>query len=133
MKRKKPRLTFSQEGAGLSWSSGPSIRGVAAEVRFRSPGGEQKGVRLFGADVTQSVDGLQATWRWEPDGTGYRVWVELSNQGAEPILLDSIDVLAASVLKMKTPPKEWSFFQNGWHSWSPTFARHLDGRCTNRI
>ena len=127
MKRKKPRLTFSQEGAGLSWSSGPSIRGVAAEVRFRSPGGEQKGVRLFGADVTQAVDGLQATWRWEPDGTGYRVWVELSNQGAEPILLDSIDVLAASVLKMKTPPKEWSFFQNGWHSWSPTFARHLDG------
>ena len=84
-------------------------------------------IRLVEAGRPQSVGGLQATWRWEPDGTGYRVWVELDNKGSAPVVMVDVDVLEASVLKLKTPPKEWSFYQNGWQSWSPTLARHLDG------
>ncbi len=63
---------------------------------------------------------LQADWHWQPAGEAVRTWVELTNLSEQPIYLETVDFLLAG------PPAR-AVYQNGWQSWSPTFARHLDG------
>jgi alpha-galactosidase len=69
--------------------------------------------------------GLRAEWRWEADEQGFRVWVELTNETRGPLHLEEIDVLAAPLTWPDDVGGDLAFFQNGWQSWSPTFARNL--------
>jgi hypothetical protein len=50
---------------------------------------------------------------------------------AELHVLD-VDAERGAVVGLKAAPKNWRFYQNGWQSWAPTFARHVaDGIWVN--
>jgi alpha-galactosidase len=93
-------------------------------------GNEAHTLRLTQPDHAATADGLQATWRWEPAEDGCDVWLEVANVGSTDLLLDALDVFAVHVAEggvcdLGGPPAQWTFYQNGWISWSPTFARHV--------
>jgi len=122
-------LSFLPGGATLSWPDGPSLRGVTAGVRYRVED-DDRALRLTRPDRAAAADGLRAAWRWEPAEDGATVWVEIANAGCVDLLLDALDVLAIraaeeGVCELGAPAAQWVFYQNGWQSWTPTFARRL--------
>jgi len=134
-------LHFDPGGATLSWPDGPRLRGVTAAVHYRV-GCEAHTLRLTRPDHTATADGLQVAWRWEPAEDGYDAWLEVANAGSVDLLLDALDVFALRAAEgvacdgstelaevLGSPPAQWSFYQNGWISWSPTFARHVADGC----
>jgi alpha-galactosidase len=122
-------LSFHPSGATLSWPNGPTLHGVTAGVRYRVEG-EARTLHLARPDRAATADDLQATWRWELAGDGAEIWLEVVNLGSADRLLDVLDVFAVraadeGACELGSPPAQWSFYQNGWQSWTPTFARHL--------
>jgi|YNPNPStandDraft_1061719.scaffolds.fasta_scaffold04062_2 alpha-galactosidase len=113
----------AETGVTLSWRDGPTLRGVRGAVEYHV-GETSHSLHLHQPDQTARADGLTATWRWQPSDDGYRVWIELANEGDVPLILETADLLLASSLDLGCPPAEWSVYQNGWQSWTPTFARH---------
>jgi len=103
----------------------PQLRERAATVRYRV-GEDRLALRVTEPDRSVQSCGLRAVWRWQPaDEEGFRIWVRLSNVGEEPILLETVDVLTAPVPDLGCLPGDLSVYQNGWGSWTPTFARRL--------
>lgn len=101
------------------------MAGVCAVVNYRL-GHQPHTLRLLEPDRPVAAHGLQAVWRWQRTEDGHRVWVELANVADGPLYIQTADVLTTSTLDMGVPPQTWSVYQNGWQSWSPTLARHLD-------
>jgi len=127
MTTSQPQLSVQpSRGATLSWSDGPAIRDAVAVVRYRV-GDQPRTLRIPEPERSCEQDGLQARWRWELSGNGYRLWVELANIGDAPLFLETADVLTAPAPDLGAPIPTWRVYQNGWQSWSPTFARHLEG------
>ncbi len=110
----------------LSWPHGPTFRDITAAVRYRL--GETSYIlRLTETGRPFSAPGLEAIWRQEPTSNGYRFWLELTASGEAPLYLETADVLSTPAPDLGAPPATWRAYQNGWQSWSPTFARHLEG------
>ncbi len=114
------------ENTALLWPSGPTLREVTAVIRYRV-GETPYTLRLTEPDQPRSATGLQAVWRWKPVGNGYHFWLELTASGEAPVYLETADVLNVPAPDLGAPPETWHVYQNGWQSWSPTFARHLEG------
>jgi alpha-galactosidase len=108
----------------LSWPGGPALRQVAAAVRYRF-GDTPHTLTLTEPDRPVAGPGLQAIWRWESVPNGYRLWLELTATGEAPVTLETADVLTGPAPDLGAPLPTWRVYQNGWQSWSPTFARHL--------
>jgi alpha-galactosidase len=56
--------------------------------------------------------------------------LEVKNKGPRPVRISELRVLDVDArhggsLGFKSAPKNWRFYQNGWQSWTPTFARRL--------
>lgn len=70
--------------------------------------------------------GLDLTWCWERKGDDTaEVYLEVGNRGADLLLIEYLDVLSA---EGDMPPSgQWRFYQNGWMSWTPSFARVSEG------
>ncbi|MFN3762737.1 MAG: glycoside hydrolase family 36 protein, partial [Anaerolineae bacterium] len=110
----------------LSWPHGPTLRDVTAAVRYRI-GETPYTLRLTETDRPFSAPGLEAIWRQEPASNGYRFRLELTASGEAPLSLETADVLSTPAPDLGAPLATWRAYQNGWQSWSPTFARHLEG------
>jgi len=130
-------LHCDHRGATLAWPDGPTLRVVVAAVHYRAED-EARTLRLARPDDAVEAGGLRATWRWEPAGAcpersrrdGAIVWLEVANVGSAGLLLDALDVFAVhaaegGALDLGGSPAQWSFYQNGWISWSLTFARRV--------
>jgi len=120
--------SFHPGGATLSWPDGPELRGVTAAVHYRVES-EIRTLHLVRPDHAVASDGLQVTWRWESAEGSCDVWLEVANVGSADLTLDALDVFAVhnaegGACDLGCPPARWSFYQNGWQSWTPTFARH---------
>ncbi len=96
-----------------------------AVVQYRL-GEETLTLRLTAPDQSVQARGLRAVWRWQMDGERVRLWLRLNNVGREPLLLDWVDVLRAPLPDLGCPVDRLAVYQNGWNSWTPTFARRLD-------
>ncbi len=96
-----------------------------AVVRYRV-GERAEVMELNEPNRARHLAGIRFIWRWQDEDGGYRMWVRVTHRGEGPIYVDTIDVLEAPVPQLGAPPAAWSVYQNGWQSWSPTFARHLD-------
>lgn len=121
----------------------PVLSGATAEAAYRVQG-RARSLSLREGEVAYGVaenvvslsrgDGqIQLTWNIlvtpEPDDQ-VSMWLEVTNVGPAPVQVDELRVLAldvarGSVVELGAPPDDWSFYQNGWQSWSPTFARHV--------
>jgi alpha-galactosidase len=117
----------------------PLLQGTTAEVSYRVKG-ERRCLSLLG-DSTYTVneagitlsradDNLRLDWH-VATGQQVEMWLEVSNVGSEPLQMDELTVLAivaseGGALVLGSPPRHWRFYQNGWQSWSPAFARRVD-------
>ena len=108
-------------GGGTPVWSGPAR---AAFVRYRM-GQRVEVMELREPNKARHLEGIRFIWRWQDEDGGYRMWVRITHRGEEPIHVEAIDVLTAPVPHLGRPPQSWSIYQNGWQSWTPTFARHL--------
>jgi alpha-galactosidase len=111
-------MSYAVGGGKPAWSTPER----AASVRYRI-GGRAKVVKLNEPNVTRHFDTLRLVWRWQEEERGYRMWVRVTHRGDRPIYVDTIDVLAAPIPGPDASDGDWSVYQNGWQSWSPTFAR----------
>lgn len=62
--------------------------------------------------------------------TQVRLRLEALNVGTHPVRVEELCVLDIAakhggVVGFAAPPRNWRFYQNGWQSWSPAFARHV--------
>ncbi|MFQ6101748.1 MAG: glycoside hydrolase family 36 protein [Anaerolineae bacterium] len=119
-------LRLNVRGVTLSWAKGPSLHDVGAVAHYRVEG-EAHTLRLAHPDHAATADGLRALWCWEVAEDGGDVWLEVTNVGPAALLLDALDVISTEgqALDLGHPPHRWVFYQNGWGSWSPAFARRL--------
>ena len=73
------------------------------------------------------------TWQASVAGEGIEISLQVTNVGSQPIEILQLRPLVVSSqdggqLDLGAGPETWSFYQNGWQSWSPTSARCLEGR-----
>jgi len=120
---------LSYDSAGVIWMENGSdllLKG-SAEVNYCARGKTYL-MHITDLDPVSDAEGLESVWHWEPQTGGFDVWLEITNRGAVDFLLDTLDVLvidpARDVLNIGSHVTQWSFYQNGWDSSSPTFVRH---------
>ncbi len=80
--------------------------------------------------MSRSDGAVELVWNAKLDDESY-LWLEVVNRSREPIQLDELRVLSLDALRgarvnLGASPRQWRFFQNGWQSWSATFARATD-------
>ena len=135
------RLTLYPESGtcDVIFEAAPVLQGATTAVSYRLNGrGKQLSLRGPGmsygigqAEVELSrADGhIRLDWRLRPH-QGLDLWLEVTNVGDQPVQVDELRVLTLSAedgaLELGAPAGKWSVYQNGWQSWSPTFARHAD-------
>ncbi|HEY76361.1 MAG TPA: hypothetical protein G4O00_09300, partial [Thermoflexia bacterium] len=97
-----------------------------AVIRYRI-GEQSHELPIPEPDRSVQAHGLRAIWRWHAEGEeGFRIWLRINNVGGEPVYLESVDVLSAPLPDLGCPLSRMAVYQNGWISWTPTFARRPD-------
>ncbi|HLI51383.1 MAG TPA: hypothetical protein VKU87_06275, partial [Thermomicrobiaceae bacterium] len=120
------RISGAAEGGE---SRRPSV-GIPSAVTTGSFDDAALGIR--GAEITLShdwPDGLTAAWRLRlaDDEPWLLLDLDLENRGTHPIVVQSLQPL--SVLPSiggrlaRNSPSAWSYYTQGWQSWSPTAPR----------
>ncbi|MEW6231694.1 MAG: alpha-galactosidase [Chloroflexota bacterium] len=117
----------------------PVVSGITAGLSFRVDDNAQ---RLVLGQVTtsyqlgkkelvvQNEDG-ELVLRWHVELKDPLIfWLEAKNRGAKTVQIDQLGPLIVegapeSALGLRGQITGWSFYQNGWQSWSPVFVRHL--------
>jgi alpha-galactosidase len=120
----------------LFWPAGPRLHGLSAEIHFEakvlSLPGDEPHCRIGADRATWYVEerGLQVVWRWQStsDGEsgvadGWDIWLEVTNVGRRAVHLQALDPLRVLICDLRAPVPP-VFYQQGWSSWTPTFARY---------
>ncbi|MBC7249696.1 MAG: glycosyl hydrolase [Anaerolineae bacterium] len=108
----------------------PSLREAneSRQLSLRGPG-VSYGIGQAEVELSRADEHLRLDWRLRPH-QGLDLWLEVTNIGDRPVRIDTLRVLdlsaADGALTLGAPTRYWSVYQNGWQSWSPTFARHAD-------
>lgn len=113
---------------------------ATAGVIYTNPKGQQKTLALAGHAVSYGLaqdsvsmsvanDEVQLTWQLLL-GEEMRLNLELKNIGTQTIRVGELHVLDVDVrhgglLRFPSSPRHWRCYQNGWQSWTPTFARQV--------
>ncbi|MBC7262538.1 MAG: alpha-galactosidase, partial [Chloroflexi bacterium] len=116
---------------------------ATAGVAYTNTRGQRKSLTLAGHAVSYGLaqdsvslsvanDEVQLTWQLQL-GEEMRLSLEVKNIGAQPVQIGELYVLDVDAqrggsLRFASSPKNWRCYQNGWQSWTPTFARRvIDG------
>jgi len=115
------------------------LQGATAEVGYHFKG-EKRRLSLLGPDSTCTVgearislsranDDVKLDWHVNA-GPQIEMWLEVSNVGSTPFQVDELAVLIVAVsergdVALDRPTSTWRFYQYGWQSWSPAFARRV--------
>lgn len=137
----REQLMVQQDQGALTvvHQSVPVLQGVSAEVHYRF-GGESRLLSLRSAETMMHIrrdevrlhrrnGDIHLEWRVRL-GQDLEMVLDAQNVGAAPLRLDRLVPLCVSApdggaLQLGAPPEGWRFYQHGWQSWSPTFARHV--------
>ena len=120
---------------------------ATAGVLYRDEHGQSRQLELAGHQMSYGLardhinlgvasNGVELTWQLSA-AEDKRLRLEVKNRGPGTIhivelrVLD-VDAQRGGALGLTSAPGTWRFYQHGWQSWSPTFARHLaDGIWVN--
>lgn len=135
-------IVQQQEGMlTLVYKGAPVVRGVSAKAHYsvdgeeralslRGPGAEAK-VDSDGVHLSRANDDIRLDWHvgLSPD---LEMTLEVRNRRDVPVRLQRLVVLDAAArdggfVELGAPAERWVFYQHGWQSWTPTFARHVGG------
>jgi hypothetical protein len=120
---------------------------ATAGVVYTGPSGEGKTLALAGHTMSYGLacdsvnlsvaDGpLALNWQLVL-GEEMRLRLDVKNMGSHVLRIAELHVLDVDAQRGGTvglgaAPNNWRFYQNGWQSWAPTFARHVaDGIWVN--
>lgn len=120
---------------------------ATAGVLYTGSSGERQALTLAGHatsyglardSVSLSVADGQLELSWHIVlGDEMHLRLEVQNIGNHVVCLDELHVLDVDAQRggavgWREAPSNWRFYQNGWQSWAPTFARHVaDGIWVN--
>ncbi len=116
----------------LAWPGGPRLHGLSAEVHSEghalSLPGDVPHCQIGPDRAVWHLEarGMRIAWQWQSTGDGWDAWLEVTNTDRRAVHLEALDplcVVSCDLGAFSTPV----FYQHGWGSWTPTFARHLDG------
>ncbi|MDY7040977.1 MAG: glycoside hydrolase family 36 protein [Chloroflexota bacterium] len=115
----------TNRSAERSWQSLREAK-ESRQLTLRGPG-VSYGIGQAEVELSRADGHIKMDWRLLP-GEGLDLWLEVTNVGKRPVQVDELHVLTLSAengsLELGAPAHRWSVYQNGWQSWSPTFARH---------
>jgi hypothetical protein len=130
----RDQLIIDPEAGSLAvvYGAVPLLSGATAAVIYRS-GGREKYLSLLGRDMAYGVGlreeeevslsranhELQLDWRIAL-GDEVEMWLEVTNVGQRSLQVDELHVLAVDAaqggkVELGSPPRQWSFYQNGWN------------------
>ena len=97
------------------------LKGATSRVEYEVEG-ESRCLTLHAPEGED--DFIQAKWLISSN-TFTTLKLEVTNKSSKPLALKKMVVLEASGkgLGLEGPISSWRFYQNGWQSWSPAFAR----------
>ncbi len=114
------------------------LRNASAAASYRDARGQTHAITLAGKPMAYraqdnhvtlacSDSAVELEWHALVGDEAY-AWLEIVNRRREPIHVDelrvlSLDAARGAQVNLGAPPSAWRFFQNGWQSWSATFAR----------
>ncbi|PJF47679.1 MAG: hypothetical protein D6709_00975 [Chloroflexi bacterium] len=141
----------------INWDDGPTMHRIAAQVRYRAT--ESAMLRTMRVSASQrysddplsfvtTCDGLRASWIWQERGPGWTAQLSVTNEGADDVYLDALDVIRidyafGGLFNLGAPPGLWRVLLEsaqgllaapsgdehrraesddpaaGWESWSP--------------
>ncbi len=128
----------------------PLLDGATAEVAYRHDGRPVR-LRLAGPDISYGIgeegvtlsrrdQRVELLWTLRQASDlheGLEAHLQVRNVSPEIVHLEELVVLAVDAsdkgtLRLHGSPRDWRFYQLGWQSWSPAFARHVsDGVYTD--
>ena len=130
MHRKK--VLLDQAGAGVLYTAAGDLR-KRADLAGRPI---SYGLSRDGVTVSAANDELELTWLLTA-GEELHLRLEVRNVGSRPVRIEELCVLDVTAerggaLGLGPRARNWRFFQNGWQSWTPAFARDVtDGLWVN--
>jgi hypothetical protein len=128
-------LNFLRKGA-VSPRTWTPMRSTTAGVHYHLNGTPHR-LTLTGSDVSFGVsenlvtfsrhdDHLHLDWSWTVVEDSLEGWLEVTNRGNSPVVLDQLDVIQAERLDLPGPVADWRIYQNGWQSWTPAGVRRAN-------
>ena len=128
------KLDFVFEGEAVLANFSASLTYIVAGERRHlasTPGAFAYKVEPDGLEISQADEHVLLTCRVRL-ADQLEMWLEARNLGALPVQVERLNVLemnagAGGRLNLGAAPRRWSVYQNGWQSWSPAFARRLNG------
>ncbi len=125
----------------------PLVSGATAGVVYSIGDGQPRRLFLVAAPTAYGMTHNQASLEaanedlkltWHLTGREQALFrLEVTNQARRVLTISELWVLDVSAqregsLGLQSAPDKWRFYQNGWQSWSPTFARRVaDGLWVN--
>jgi len=125
-------VQFIRQGKALlaQATAGVAYIGASRQKKRLDLAGHAVSYGLARDSVSLSIadDEVELTWQLF-FGQEMRLRLEVKNIGPRAVQIEELDVLEVDVqhgglLGFTLPPGSWRFYQNGWQSWTPTFARH---------
>jgi alpha-galactosidase len=126
----------------LAYQSKALVSGATAGVMYDTADGRIEELSLQAAPASYGMTHHQAslgtsnqdvrlTWQLTA-GEEPRLALEVTNLARHEVHIHELWVLDVNArgegsLGFRSAPANWRFYQNGWQSWSPTFARCIDG------
>ena len=126
-------VQFVRQGKAL-------LERATAGVVYTSAKGQKKRLSLAGHAVSYGLaqdsvslsvanDEVQLTWQLLL-GEEMRLNLEVKNIGAQTVRVEEfyvldVDAQQGGSLRFTSSPQNWRCYQNGWQSWTPTFARRI--------
>ncbi len=123
MHRKK--MLLDQAGAGVLYTAAGDQR-KRADLAGRPI---SYGLSRDGVTVSAANGEVELTWLLTA-GEELHLRLDVRNVGSRPVRIEELCVLDVTaerggVLGLGPRARNWRFFQNGWQSWSPAFARDV--------
>ncbi len=108
-----------------------SYRNAEREKTFALSGDVAYGLVRDKVGLSARDETLELAWQASVSAEGIEIDLQVTNVGSQPVEILQLRPIVVSSevggrLDLGASPETWSFYRNGWQSWSPTFAQHLD-------
>ncbi len=108
-----------------------SYRNAEREKTFALSGDVAYGLVRDKVGLSARDETLELAWQASVSAEGIEIDLQVTNVGSQPVEILQLRPIVVSSevggrLDLGASPETWSFYRNGWQSWSPTFARHVD-------
>ncbi len=124
---------YHRESAVVAHAIGEVVYRIDQEEKRASVSGDiAYGLMEDRVSLSARDGSLQLTWQASLAGDAIEVALKITNLASQALTILQLCPLVVSArqgggLLVESSTEDWTFFENGWQSWSPTSARPMDG------